>query len=82
MFKDTDHVIDLDRLAREDLAALAHTWRRRALQGDRTARGPAHACEVAYRRRFGPTSPPAPLRDLRPIAELPAPKRWRFWPSS
>jgi hypothetical protein len=78
MFEDTNYVIDLDQLAREELETLAQSLRRRALQGDQKARGPAHACEVAYRQRFGPTSPPATLRDLRPIAVLPVAKRWRF----
>jgi hypothetical protein len=72
-------VIDLEALSREDLWNLAHAWRRRALRGDKTAHGPAHVCEAAYRRRFGQAFAPQPLQDLRPLTVLPVRKRWRFW---
>jgi hypothetical protein len=74
-----EQTIDLDELSREDLWHLAHAWRRRALHGDKTAHGPAHVCEVAYRRRFGQASAPQPLQDLRPLAVISIAKRWRFW---
>jgi len=75
MLMDGDCAIDLEALSRETLMDLAMAWRRRALRGDRTAHGPAHACEVVYRRRFG--SPPAvpTVQDLRPLGVLPSTRR-------
>lgn len=62
----------------EALMDLAMAWRRRALRGDRTAHGPAHACEVVYRRRFGlPLAAPA-MQNLRPLAVLPSTQRRRL----
>jgi hypothetical protein len=65
----------------EDLARHAQTWRQRALRGDASARGTAHALETELRRRGGSAFPhtapanldtrPAPLRDHRPW--------WKFW---
>jgi hypothetical protein len=74
-----ERTIDLDGLTQEDLWDLAQAWRRQALRGDKTAHGPAHVCEAAYRRRFGKTSAPRDLQDLRPLAVIQIPKRWRFW---
>jgi hypothetical protein len=78
MLMDGDRAIDLEALSREALMDLATAWRRRALHGDRTAHGPAHACEVVYRRRFG--SPPAApmMQDLRPLAVLPSTRHRRL----
>jgi hypothetical protein len=70
-----ERTIDLDELSCEDLWNLARTWRRLALRGDKTAHGPAHVCEAAYRRRFGNTSASRDLQDLRPLAIIPIPKR-------
>jgi hypothetical protein len=49
------------------------------MRGDKTAHGPAHVCATAYRRRFGNTSAPRDLQDLRPLAIIPIPRRWKFW---
>ena len=78
MLMDGDRAIDLKALSREALMELAEAWRRRALRGDRTAFGPAHACEVAYRRRFGSPVAAFPLQDLRPLGVLSSTRRRRF----
>ena len=78
MLMDEDRLIDLETLSREALMELAEAWRRRALRGDRTAYGPAHACEVAYRRRFGSPAAALPVQDLRPLGVLPSTRRRRF----
>ncbi|RZM03389.1 MAG: hypothetical protein EOP73_05895 [Variovorax sp.] len=72
-------MIDIDRLSRDELWALACEWRRRALHGDKTAHGPAHVYEAAYRRRFGETVVAGVLKDLRPLAVLASKARRRFW---
>jgi len=78
MLMNGDCAIDLEALSREALIDLARAWRRRALRGDRIAYGPAHACEVVYRRRFG--SPPAAptIQDLHPLAVLLSTQRRRL----
>ena len=68
-------------LSDDDLTRHAQEWRQRALRGDRSARGVAHALETELRRRgassFAQTSPasldtrPVPMRNVRP--------RWKFW---
>lgn len=68
-------------LSDDDLTLHAQEWRQRALRGDRSARGVAHALETELRRRgvrsFAQTSPvnldtrPVTLRNLRPW--------WKFW---
>lgn len=68
-------------LSDDELALYAQEWRQRALRGEKTARGVAHALETELRRRgagaFAQTSPvnldtrPAPLRNHRPW--------WKFW---
>jgi hypothetical protein len=68
-------------LSDEDLTRHAQEWRQRALRGDRSARGVAHALETELRRRgassFAQTSPasldtrPVPMRNVRPW--------WKFW---
>lgn len=68
-------------LSDEDLTLHAQEWRQRALRGDRSARGVAHALETELRRRgvgvTAQTTPadldtrPVPLRNLRPW--------WKFW---
>ena len=78
MLMDGDCTIDLETLTREALMDLAKAWRRRALRGDRTAHEPAHACEVAYRRRFGSPLAVLKVQDLRPLAVLPSTRRRRL----
>lgn len=78
MLMEDDREIDLEALSREALSELAKAWRRRALRGDRTACGPAHACEVAYRRRFVSPAAALPVQDLRPLAVLSSTRRRRF----
>lgn len=62
------------------LAALAAEWRRRALRGDQSARGIAHALEVEVRRLAGAPAAPAHNLDTRHLAlrEMRSPwwKRW------
>jgi hypothetical protein len=70
---------DIDRLSRDELWVLACEWRRRALHGDKTAHGPAHVYETAYRRRFGEATTTGVLKDLRPLAVLASKARRRFW---
>lgn len=72
-------MIDIDSLSRDELWALACEWRRRALRGDKTAHGPAHLYEVAYRRRFGEAAAAGVLKDLRPLAVLASKARRRLW---
>lgn len=72
-------MIDTEQLSRDELWALACEWRRRALHGDKTAHGPAHVYEAAYRRRFGETAAAGELKDLRPLAVLVAKARRRPW---
>ncbi|RZM03082.1 MAG: hypothetical protein EOP73_07150 [Variovorax sp.] len=71
---------DIDQMSRDELWALACEWRRRALRGDKSAHGPAHLHEVAWRRRFGEaSSAAADLKELRPLAVLATKERWRPW---
>ncbi|MFT3815667.1 MAG: hypothetical protein QM740_20265 [Acidovorax sp.] len=67
----------------DELVAQAREWRRRALRGDKTARGIAHELEREARHRFGLPKSDVPLPEMgaRRLAELPlAPeKRWKFW---
>lgn len=78
MFKNGESTIDLETLSREALMDLARAWRRQALRGDQMAYGPAHACEVAYRQRFGAPPTALPVQDLPPLATLPSTRRRRF----
>ena len=78
MLMNGDCEIDLEALSREALMELAEAWRRRALRGDRTAYGPAHASEVAYRRRFGSPAAALPVQDLRRLSVLSSTRRRRF----
>ncbi|MDM0005640.1 hypothetical protein QTI51_20450 [Variovorax sp. J22G73] len=67
-------------LDQNGLAALAAEWRRRALRGDHTARGIAHALEVEVRRLTGSRAAPAHDLDTRHLelrqARGPWWKRW------
>ena len=63
------------------LAAQAAEWRRRALRGERQARGIAHALEVKVRQLQGRRAQPDDLElDTRPLAPWEPPRRWwRPW---
>jgi hypothetical protein len=78
MLMEEDREIDLEALSRYALMDLAKAWRRRALRGDRTAYGPAHACEVVYRGRFSSPAAALSVQDLRPLGVLPSTRRRRF----
>jgi hypothetical protein len=67
---------DLATLDDEQLEALAVAWRTRALQGDKSANGMAHALEVERRRRLR-ESQFAELDALPP--EGASQSWWQFW---
>ncbi len=70
---------DLGEFTDDELFALAHEWRRRAMHGDRDARGMAHTLEAEIRRRVGnPKSSYASL-DTRPLEARSTQPWWRFW---
>jgi hypothetical protein len=73
---------ELTDLDEASLAAHAAEWRRRALRGEKQARGIAHALETEMRRRTGDSIIPTQGADLdtRPLA-LRQVKRpwWKFW---
>ncbi len=63
--------------------AQAREWRRRALQGEKDARGIAHELEREVRRRtaLATSDEDAPTLDTRPLAirqRAPRPA-WKFW---
>jgi hypothetical protein len=68
-------------LSDEDLTLHAQEWRQRALRGDKSARGVAHALETELRRRgvgIGAQTTPADL-DTRPITLRNPRPWWKFW---
>jgi hypothetical protein len=72
-------MVDSENLTDEQLEATADVWRRRALHGDRAARGIAHKLEQELRRRKGVLTLIGDL-DTRPY-ELRHRRRpwWRIW---
>jgi hypothetical protein len=58
------------------LATQAAEWRRRALRGDRDARGIAHALEVQVRRLRGGSPTAIPDLDTRPLADWQSARPW------
>lgn len=78
MLIDSDCAIDVETLSRKVMMDLAKAWRHRALRGDRTTHGPAHARDVVNRRWFGSRSAALPMHDLRPLAVLPSSQRRRL----
>ncbi|WP_454906553.1 hypothetical protein [Variovorax gossypii] len=73
---------ELTDLDEASLAAHAAEWRRRALRGEKKARGIAHALETEMRRRSGDTIAPQNTDDLdtRPLALRQPPRPWwKFW---
>ncbi|RYH22580.1 MAG: hypothetical protein EON54_25210 [Alcaligenaceae bacterium] len=69
---------DLKQFSNDQLLALAHEWRRRAMHGDRDARGVAHALEVEIRRRVGNAVSSHALLDTRPVADRIRKPWWRL----
>jgi hypothetical protein len=73
-------MVELDDSDQHALAAQAAEWRRRALRGDRTARGIAHSLEVKVRKLGGAAPPLSPELDTRPLAPwLPSRQWWKPW---
>jgi hypothetical protein len=71
---------EIEELDNASLGELAATWRRRALQGERQARGVAHALEIELRRRMGGPITQSGDLDTRPLAlRLQARPWWKFW---
>lgn len=75
--------METQKLQDEELIAQAREWRRRALRGERDARGMAHELELEVRRRFGTLKnhEPQPLPEVRLLAGLPQARhrRWKPW---
>lgn len=75
--------MEIQKLQDEELIAQAREWRRRALRGERDARGKAHELELEVRHRFGTPKnhEPQPLPEVRLLAELPQAhqRRWKPW---
>lgn len=57
----------------------AHEWRRRALHGDKDARGLAHAMEAEIRRRVGSPKTSFGTLDKRPLAARSTQPWWCIW---
>ncbi len=75
--------MDPQGLNDDELIEQTRAWRRRALRGEKDARGVAHELEREVRRRFGTTQNTAqPLGgERRREVELPSParRRWKLW---
>jgi hypothetical protein len=69
---------DLGELPDEELLTYAHEWRKRAMHGDKDARGIAHSLEAEARRRFGAPTTSAASLDTRPLVGRSRPW-WRIW---
>lgn len=64
----------------EVLSEMAIEWRRKALEGERHARGIAHELETELRRRAGATFRNYDTLDMRPLEVRTAGRRWwRLW---
>lgn len=70
---------DLKHFSDDQLLVLAHGWRRRAMHGEKDARGVAHALEVEIRRRVGNPVSSHALLDTRPASDRIRKPWWRFW---
>ncbi|MDP9894580.1 hypothetical protein J2W32_003456 [Variovorax boronicumulans] len=71
---------ELTDLDEASLAEHAAEWRKRALRGEKQARGIAHALETEMRRRSGDTVTQNIDLDTRPQALRLAPRPWwKFW---
>lgn len=75
--------MDVRELNDDELRSQAQEWRRRALRGEKDARGIAHELEREVRHRFGlpKAAPTGPWPETPGLSELPQPsvKRWRPW---
>ncbi|MGJ7523406.1 hypothetical protein ACSFA0_23195 [Variovorax sp. LT1P1] len=69
---------DLSQFADDQLLVLAHEWRRRAMHGEKDARGVAHTLEVEIRRRVGNPCSSHALLDTRPLEDRSRKPWWRF----
>lgn len=73
-------MITKQELPDEALSAMAIEWRRKALLGDRHARGIAHELETELRRRAGAPFTDYDTLDTRPLEMRAArPRWWKFW---
>lgn len=76
-------MMDVQELQDDELIAQAHEWRRRALRGEKAARGIAHELEREVRRRFGTREAVVqqPLPEVRLLGVMPesAQRRWKPW---
>jgi len=76
-------MMDVQELQDDELISQAREWRRRALRGEKDARGIAHELEREVRRRFGAceTATQQPLPGVRWLGIMPQPaqRRWKPW---
>lgn len=71
---------EFERLPDEELGLTAAAWRKRALRGERQARGMAHELEAELRRRSGRPSSASLTLEMRSLEIwLRRPPRWQFW---
>lgn len=71
---------ETEKLPNEELGRRTAEWRKRALQGDVSARGIAHEMEAELRRRSGASSLTYDALDLRSLeGRQKRPPWWRFW---
>ena len=75
--------MNAQELQDDELISQAREWRRRALRGEKDARGIAHELEREVRHRFGgrETAVQPPLPEIRPVGIMPQPaqRRWKPW---
>lgn len=77
-------MMNAQELQDDELTSQAREWRRRALRGEKDARGIAHELEREVRHhRFGAreTAVQPPLPEIRPLGIMlqPAQRRWKPW---
>ena len=72
-------MIEIEALPEEELGARAAEWRKRALHGDRNARGIAHELETELRRRAGAIFPTYDTLDIRPLEVKQQRRWWKLW---
>jgi len=69
-------IMEVENSDQHGLAIRAAEWRRRALRGDRDARGIAHTLEVEVRRLRGSAPAINHELDTRPLAVWAAARPW------